>query len=229
MNAKPRDLLAWGALGAALAVTASAEYSLARACGFGAIVAAGVPAALDIYAVRALRAGRDVAAVVIAMIAVNALAHLVAAGQLRVSVPLVIAVSAIAPLVLWRVHRIGHGAQEETAEENTPAPKEDNTPTPTVPEPVHPTPVQQMPAPAKPLVICGEHLGVPPVPPRPRIESPTEARAVIERAWENGLSIREAARLSTRSTTRVQAVYTELDARRPIEGQTVLELEGAAA
>ena len=229
MNKPSKDLLAWGALAAALAVTASAEYSLARACGFGTVVAAGVPAALDIYAVRALRAGRDVAAVVIAMIAVNALAHLVAAGQLRVSVPLVVAVSAIAPLVLWRVHRIGHGADAETTEANTPDPAENTDPTPAVPEPVHPAPAQQMPADANPLVICGEHLDVPAVPPRPRIESPAEARAVIERAWENGLSIREAARLSTRSTTRVQAVYTELDARRPIEGQTVLELEGAAA
>ena len=101
---RTRDPLAWAALAAALAVTASAEYALARACGFGPWVAAGVPAALDIYAVRALRVHRDVLAVVFAMIAVNAASHLVSAQLLPVSVPLVVAVSAIAPLVLWRVH-----------------------------------------------------------------------------------------------------------------------------
>ncbi|MCZ9346289.1 hypothetical protein NGM37_52130, partial [Streptomyces sp. TRM76130] len=57
-----RDPLAWAALAAALAVTASAEYALARAAGFGEWTAAALPAALDIYAVRALRARRDVAA-----------------------------------------------------------------------------------------------------------------------------------------------------------------------
>lgn len=103
---KTRDPLAWAALAAALAVTASAEYALARACGFGPWVAAGVPAALDIYAVRALRVHRDVLAVVAAMIAVNAASHLVTAQLLPISVPLVVAVSAIAPLVLWRVHAL---------------------------------------------------------------------------------------------------------------------------
>lgn len=118
-----RDILAWAALGAALAVTASAEYSLARASGFGPIVAAGVPAALDIYAVRALRVHRDVLAVVVAMIAVNAASHLVTAGLLPVSVPLVVAVSAIAPLVLWRVHALRGATFEVTpsAPRNTPA------------------------------------------------------------------------------------------------------------
>ncbi|MFE0727928.1 hypothetical protein ACFW2X_06690 [Streptomyces antibioticus] len=101
-----KDPLAWLALAAALAVTASAEYALARACGFGPWVAAGVPAALDIYAVRALRVHRDVLAVVVAMIAVNAASHLVSAQLLPISIPLVVAVSAIAPLVLWRVHAL---------------------------------------------------------------------------------------------------------------------------
>ncbi|GHH38160.1 hypothetical protein [Streptomyces candidus] len=106
-----RDPLEWGALVAVLVVLASAEYDLARACGFGTYVAAGVPAALDIYAVRALRAGRDVLVVVVALIAVNAAAHLVTAELLPVSWPLVVAVSAIAPLVLWRVHCLGDGHQ----------------------------------------------------------------------------------------------------------------------
>lgn len=101
-----KDVLLWAALLAALAVTASAEYDLARAAGFGQYVAGGVPAALDVYAVRALKARRDVAAVVLAMIAVNGMSHLVATGLLPVSVPLVVSVSSIAPLVLWRVHRL---------------------------------------------------------------------------------------------------------------------------
>jgi hypothetical protein len=113
------DVLGWAALVAAIVVTASAEYDLARACGFGAWVAAGVPAALDIYAVRALRAGRDVLAVVAAMIAVNAAAHLVTAGLLPVSWPLITAVSAIAPLVLWRVHALRTPVPAVTAVDTT--------------------------------------------------------------------------------------------------------------
>lgn len=111
-----RDWLAWAALAAALVVTASAEYALARAAGFGEFTAAGVPAALDIYAVRALRARRDVAAVVVAMVAVNAAAHMVEAGLLEVSWPLVVGVSAIAPMVLWRVHRLADHAPEPVPE-----------------------------------------------------------------------------------------------------------------
>ncbi|MGI5512742.1 hypothetical protein [Streptomyces sp. CA-106131] len=102
----PRDYLAWAALAAALVVTASAEYALARQAGFGQWTAGALPAALDIYAVRALRARRDVAAAVAAMIATNAASHLVAARLLPVAWPLVVAVSAIAPLVVWRVHRL---------------------------------------------------------------------------------------------------------------------------
>jgi hypothetical protein len=101
-----RDPLLWAALAAVLVVLASAEYRLAVACGFGQYVAAGVPAALDVYALAALRARRDVLAVVATLIAVNAASHLVEVGLLPVDVPLVVAVSAVAPLVLWRVHRL---------------------------------------------------------------------------------------------------------------------------
>ena len=104
-----RDPLLWAALAAVLVVLASAEYQLAVACGFGTYVAAGVPAALDVYALAALRARRDVLAVVVTLIAVNAASHLVEVGLLPVSVPLVVAVSAVAPLVLWRVHRLSEG------------------------------------------------------------------------------------------------------------------------
>jgi hypothetical protein len=104
-----RDPLLWAALAAVLTVLASAEYKLAVACGFGTYVAAGVPAALDVYALAALRARRDVFTVVLTLIAVNAASHLVEVGLLPVSVALVVSVSAVAPLVLWRVHRLSEG------------------------------------------------------------------------------------------------------------------------
>lgn len=107
-----RDPLLWAALVAVLVVLASAEYRLAVACGFGQYVAAGVPAALDVYALAALRARRDVLAVVAVLIGVNAASHLVEVGLLPVDVPLVVAVSAVAPLVLWRVHRLGEDREE---------------------------------------------------------------------------------------------------------------------
>ncbi len=231
MNAdakKGRDVLAWAALLAALGVTASAEWQLAVAVGFGPYVAAGVPAALDIYAVRALRARRDVAAVVGAMIAVQALAHLVAARLLTVSVPLVVAVSTIAPLVLWRVHRIGHGEPDPT----TPAPAA---------EPQENTAVVHLDTSASSQV-------TPPAPDRPAIEAPvpvsevdteadTEAstdaepldadaaREVIEAAFRDGLSIRAAAARATRSPSYVQKVYAQLREAdtAPIPGQLAID------
>ncbi|WP_199314950.1 hypothetical protein [Streptomyces cadmiisoli] len=107
MSWKNKDLLGALALLAALIATASAEYQLARAVGFGEFTAGCVPAALDVYALKAFSARRDVPAVVVALIATNALAHLVSSGLLPVGVPLVVAVSAIAPLVLWRVKALG--------------------------------------------------------------------------------------------------------------------------
>ena len=150
-----RDPLAWAALAAAIVVTASAEYQLARACGFGVWVAAGVPAALDIYAVRALRARRDVLAVVVAMIAVNAASHLVSAGLVPVNVPLVVAVSGIAPLVMWRVHAL----REEVAEALPEPGAEPRAELHRVP-PVPPQPEQ---APAVPML--GDFVPLLPLPP----------------------------------------------------------------
>jgi hypothetical protein len=120
----PRDVLKWAALFFAFIATASAEYQLALAVGFGHYIAAAVPGALDIYVLRALRVQRDVAAAVFAMILVNAGSHLVTAHLLPVSVPVVVAVSAIAPLVLWRVHslRAQHPAAEGVQEQPVPAP-----------------------------------------------------------------------------------------------------------
>ncbi|GKQ38902.1 hypothetical protein [Streptomyces sp. A012304] len=127
-----RDPLLWAALVAVLVVLASAEYQLAVACGFGQYVAAGVPAALDVYALAALRARRDVFAVVLTLIGVNAASHLVQVGLLPVSVTLVVAVSAVAPLVLWRVHRLSEH-QPEPRPEPSPATAE---PAPELAEPV---------------------------------------------------------------------------------------------
>lgn len=183
-----RDYLAWAALAAALVVTASAEYALARAAGFGAWTAAGVPAALDIYAVRAMRAHRDVPAVVTAMILVNAAAHMVEAGLLAVSWPLVVGVSAIAPLVLWRVHELADHV--EAAVERPLADTAPVTPRPTAAPAGHlakvpPAPPAEVTAgqpldtdrantapQASPLVICGAAkaypLEVPPTTPATR-------------------------------------------------------------
>jgi hypothetical protein len=202
-----KDPLLWAALLAALAVTASAEYELARAAGFGMYVAGGVPAALDVYAVRALRARRDVAAVVVAMVAVQAAAHLVAAGLLAVSVPLVVAVSSIAPLVLWRVHTLA-----EDAHTPPPPPVEVDTP------PALDVPAPIVPAVVEPLVICGAHqvyaLDVHPDDEPGEVIGrldPERARMLIEHAWASGLSLREAARVSTRSPSYASKVYTALD------------------
>ncbi|MGX9887330.1 hypothetical protein [Streptomyces sp. NPDC002276] len=130
-----RDPLLWAALVAVLVVLASAEYELAVACGFGTYVAAGVPAALDVYAIASLRARRDVFLVVVALVAVNAASHLVAVGLLPVSVVLVVSVSAIAPLVLWRVHHLSDHPEPATE----PALTVSSAPAEPAPEPVPPT------------------------------------------------------------------------------------------
>lgn len=208
-----RDFLGWAALVAALAVTMSAEYALARACGFGEFVAAGVPAALDIYAVRALRAHRDVPVVVAAMIAVNALSHLVAAGILDVSWPLVVAVSSIAPLVLWRVHRLADAPAEQanTGEtEQVFAPVSDEQSEAFAPEPTEPVAEETEQAPAK-----TEQARL----------SQEKAAAVIEQSWTAGLGVRETARLATRAPSTVTAAFARLEKARgpqPSAGQLAL-------
>ncbi|GGV34321.1 hypothetical protein GCM10010293_36740 [Streptomyces griseoflavus] len=159
-----RDPLLWAALVAVLVVLASAEYELAVACGFGRYVAAGVPAALDVYALAALRARRDVLAVVLTLIAVNAASHLVAVGLLPVSVPLVVAVSAVAPLVLWRVHRLSEGRPEPVAEpalEVSSAPAEAAEPVTVerAPAPVDAAPVGPVLGPSQPLAELARGTG----------------------------------------------------------------------
>ncbi|MEU3620622.1 hypothetical protein ABZ725_51560 [Streptomyces sp. NPDC006872] len=141
-----RDPLLWAALAAVLVVLASAEYNLAVACGFGQYVAAGVPAALDVYALAALRARRDVLAVVTVLIAVNAASHLVEVGLFPVSVPLVVAVSAVAPLVLWRVHRLSEQHPEPVEEPAVSAVPEAYPPVEVHRDTPAPEPVEQAPA-----------------------------------------------------------------------------------
>lgn len=138
-----RDPLLWAALLAVLVVLASAEYQLAVACGFGTYVAAGVPAALDVYALAALRARRDVLMVVAVLIAVNAASHLVEVGLLPVNVTLVVSVSAIAPLVLWRVHRLSEDRTEPTAAVTEPRPEPSSAPA----EPAEPITIERAPEP----------------------------------------------------------------------------------
>lgn len=105
----------------------------------------------------------------------------------------------------------------------------DTTPSPVVAE-VSPTPRPELaPAPVNPLVICEGHLEIPPVPPRPKLGTEA-AREAMEQAWRDGLSVREAARVSTRSPSQVQRVYARLDADRgeqPMPGQTQLEVIAA--
>lgn len=95
---------------------------------------------------------------------------------------------------------------------------------------VSPTPRPTLlPATASPQVICGGHLEIPAVPPRPKLTT-EEARSAMEQAWRTGLSLREAARVSTRSPSQVQRVYTRLEAQhggQPMPGQ--IALDGAAA
>ncbi|MGW7196008.1 hypothetical protein [Streptomyces chryseus] len=193
-----RDPLLWGALGAVLVVLASAEYDLARACGFGTYVAAGVPAALDIYAIRALRAKRDVLVVVVALILVNSASHLVSAKLLPVDWPLVVAVSAVAPLVLWRVHKLGEapvsdhlrGASKAmaSAAEQSPEPifvAPEPADPPPVPEPVDAVPAMAVLGPWTPLAELGNGTS--------GTRGGTEADQGFSRHWEEAATLAEPA------------------------------------
>lgn len=129
-------------------------------------------------------------------------------------------------LLMRQIHGLVADAEE------TPMPMveiERDTPVPPVVAEVSPTPeLEAAPADASPLVICGGHQEIPSVPPRPRL-STQEARAAMEQAWRDGLSVREAARVSTRGASQVQRVYTQLAAKQPIDGQTAIEVDAADA
>lgn len=134
--------LTWVALVAAVVLTASGEYNLARLVGFGPVVAAMLPAAIDIYAVAAVRQEKDQAPAIGLMFLANAVYHLAERKIIGLDdgVPawwLVIIVSGIGPYVVWRVHALMHHnedgeGQDDDAVTAAPfAPVEANTsPTP---------------------------------------------------------------------------------------------------
>jgi hypothetical protein len=150
------------------------------------------------------------------------------------AVPLLDYVTAAVPptaalLAFGLLMRQVHGLVAEPKETPVPVVEiERDTPVSPVVEEVSPTPRPELaPAPASSLVICGGHLEIPTVPPRPRLGTEA-ARQAIEQAWRDGLSIREAARVSTRGASQVQRVYAQLDAMQPMDGQTEIELPVAA-
>lgn len=113
----------WVALCAAVGLTASGEYQLAQLAGWGGIIAALLPTAVDVYVVIAIRAHRDVAGAIIMMIATNALYHLAAANLFgtdgrpgHLAWWLIVAVTAVAPMVMWRIHGIMPRRPQEAEE-----------------------------------------------------------------------------------------------------------------
>ncbi|MFB7675266.1 hypothetical protein ACFC26_28030 [Kitasatospora purpeofusca] len=109
----------WGpkvALAAAVTLTASGEFALAKLAGWPSWVAWALPLAIDVYVVQAFRRHKDVPGAIVLMILANAVYHLAAAGLVGVvkSGPdkghalwwLIVGVAAIAPWVMWRLHKI---------------------------------------------------------------------------------------------------------------------------
>ncbi|MEU5840154.1 DUF2637 domain-containing protein [Streptomyces diacarni] len=223
----------------AMAASAATLAELGHAVGWGGWLSWCLPVSADVLglvagvawlasgipdAARALGRTLTLASVVVSVV-LNAISHLVSTGHVTVGPWLVIGVSAVPPLAAaLAVHLT---ATITTATEDT---GRDTAPT-LGDTPVSPTPQPDpAPAPAKPQVICGGHLPVPAVPPRPKLGTEA-AREAIEQAWRDNLSVRDAARVSTRSPSQVQRVYSRLDAEHgpaPIEGQTELPI-GAAA
>ncbi|MFD4144414.1 ATP synthase F0 subunit B [Streptomyces sp. NPDC058572] len=131
--------LTWVALVAAVVLTASGEYNLARLVGFGPVVAAMLPAAIDIYAVAAVRQEKDQAPAIGLMFLANAVYHLAERKIIGLDsgLPawwLVIIVSGIGPYVVWRVHALMHH------DENGEGQDSDSVATPPFPSPEANTP-----------------------------------------------------------------------------------------
>jgi hypothetical protein len=106
------QVLAGMAYAAGVISTASAEVALAQACGFGA-VSWCLPVALDVYVLVALRRRLDVGLAVGVLLVIVSTSHLVTSSFLEVNAWVVIGVSSVAPLILWRVHGLLWGHQEE--------------------------------------------------------------------------------------------------------------------
>ncbi|MFH9583503.1 DUF2637 domain-containing protein [Streptomyces globisporus] len=191
---------------------------------------AGLQGRTDWWAITATAAG-SVGSIVLNVAGV-------AGSRDAAAVPLLDYVTAAVPptaallafgLLMRQVH--GLVADADPAPVTVVTVERDTTPSPVDAE-VSPAPaLDPAPADASPLVICGAHLEIPPVPPRPRLGT-TEARAAIEQAWRDGLSVREAARVSTRAPSQVQRVYARLENEHGpavIEGQTAIEVGAVAA
>ncbi|MEW1798153.1 DUF2637 domain-containing protein [Streptomyces niveus] len=191
---------------------------------------AGLQGRTDWWAITATAAGS------VGSIALNVAG--VAGNRDAADVPLLDYVTAAVPptaalLAFGLLMRQVHGLVAVPETSASPAPvvldvERDTAPVPgdTVPAEAVPvvSPAPELPAaPATvdPLVICGGHLPIPAVPPRPRLDTDA-AREVIEQAWRDGLSIREAAKVATRAPSQVQRVYAQLEADRPMAGQIAL-------
>lgn len=135
----------WAALVAAIGLTASGEYELARLAGFG-MVSWLLPVCIDIWAATAFHRKKDVKAALAMMIGTNVLFHMAERGIVGIRTvdgrPLIIdghpaaewwligLVACIAPVVLWRVHQlIGHPTDAPDA----PAPDAHPAPAPPAP------------------------------------------------------------------------------------------------
>jgi hypothetical protein len=228
----------------AMAASAATLADLGSRVGWTSPLHWALPVAVDVLALvagvawlasgvspAARKLGRTLTLVsVVVSVALNAISHLVATRYMSPGPWLVIAVSAVPPLAAaLAVHLTAAITTPDLAKVGTAAEVgRDTAPSPVAAR-VSPTP-RPKPAPeASPLVICGGYLEIPAVPPRPKLGT-TEAREAIERAWRDGLSVREAARVSTRSPSQVQRVYTRLEIERgaqQVPGQ--IALEGVAA
>lgn len=104
---KGQLFLLWAAGLAAITLTASGEYALYVACGFGTGWSAAGPVCIDAYVMAAIHARREVPFAVLVMTATNATAHLLPEAGPPVAVK--VAVAALAPVVLWRVHGLAAG------------------------------------------------------------------------------------------------------------------------
>ncbi|MFF5778148.1 hypothetical protein ACFY7Y_14505 [Streptomyces virginiae] len=110
-----RDIDTWSArivIAAAVGLTASGEFYLARKVGFTKGVAWLLPVVIDVYVIQAFRRHRDIAPAIGLTIAANVIYHLADAGLFGVKNDgrpewwLIAVVASIASLILWRIHRM---------------------------------------------------------------------------------------------------------------------------
>ncbi|MFJ3839445.1 hypothetical protein ACIPY6_28615 [Streptomyces sp. NPDC090054] len=107
------DIDTWSArivTAAAVGLTASGEYELARKVGFDKQVAWLLPVVIDVYVIQAFRRHRDIVPAIGLTVATNVIYHLADAGLFGVKNDgspkwwLIAIVASIASLILWRMH-----------------------------------------------------------------------------------------------------------------------------